>query len=113
MINRTIAASALVVGLLGSVSGCAWINDRFGDGSRQATAGQSMDDRTITSRVKDRLGEDRSIDAKRIHVDTLRGTVQLSGFVNTQAERTKAAKIARDVPEVKAVRDDIIVSSSN
>lgn len=110
MMNRTLGTSALVVALLGA-SGCAWMSERFGD--RQSTAGQALDDRTITSRVKDRIEEDRSIDSKRINIETLNGTVQLSGFVATQAERARAVKIAREVPDVKAVRDDMIVRSSN
>jgi hyperosmotically inducible protein len=110
MMIRSVAASLLVVGVLGA-SGCAMISERFGD--KQSTAGQAMDDRTITSRVKERIEDDRSIDSGRLNIETLRGTVQLSGFVATAAERARAVQIARAVPEVKAVRDDIIVRTGN
>ena len=110
MMIRSLAAAMLAVGVLGA-SGCAMISERFGD--RQSTAGQALDDRTITSRVKERIEDDRSIDSKRISIDTLKGTVQLSGFVATAAERARAVQIARAVPEVKAVRDDIIVRAGN
>src|SRR5262245_11029360 len=99
MIHRTLTGAVLVAAAMGSICGFAWMSEHFSD--RQSTAGQTMDDRTITSRVKERIEQDRSIDAKRLNVETLNGTVQLSGFLTTQAERARAVKIAHDVPDVK------------
>ena len=59
------------------------------------------------------MAEDPNVSAMRISVETLNGTVQLSGFATTQAEKDKAAVLARGVPEVKDVRNNIIVRPSN
>ena len=52
---------------------------------------------------------DRSVAATSINVETLNGTVQLSGFAKSQAEKEKAAEIARGAKGVRSVRNDIIV----
>jgi osmotically-inducible protein OsmY len=46
-------------------------------------------------------------------VETLDGTVQLSGFATSQAEKDKAAMVARGVPEVRDVRNNIVVRTTN
>lgn len=102
--NKTFATSLLVLGLLGT-AGCA-----VTDG--QSTAGQYIDDATITTRVKARMAEDPQVSAMRINVETLNGTVQLSGFAASEAEKNKAASIARNVPDVKNVRNNIVVRSN-
>jgi osmotically-inducible protein OsmY len=97
-----VTASILALGALG-VSGCSSIF------SRQATVGQAVDDATISTRVKTRFAQDPQVSAMRINVDTLNGTVQLSGFATSDAERARAAELARAVPDVKEVRNNIIV----
>ena len=75
----------------------------------QSSVGQYVDDATITTRVKARMAEDKTVSAMRINVETLNGTVQLSGFAASEAEKDQAAALARGVPDVKAVRNDIVV----
>lgn len=99
--NKTLFTSVLVLGLLGT-AGCA-----LTDG--QSTVGEYVDDATITTRVKARMAEDKQVSAMRLNVETLNGTVQLSGFATSEAEKARATQIARNVPEVKAVRNDIVV----
>jgi osmotically-inducible protein OsmY len=99
--NRTLYTSALVLSLLGA-AGCA-VTDS------QSTVGQYVDDSTITTRVKSRMAEDTQVSASRISVETLNGTVQLSGFAANSAEKARAAQIARSVPGVKDVRNNIAV----
>lgn len=100
--NKTIITSAvLVLSLLGGV-GCA-----VTDG--QSSAGQYVDDATITTRVKARFAEDKTVSATRISVETVNGTVQLSGFAATDAEKARAAQIARGTPNVKEVRNSIVI----
>jgi osmotically-inducible protein OsmY len=99
-----IAAAAIAAGtLLGSV-GCAVT-------SGQSSVGQYVDDSTITARVKAKMAQDPMVSAMRIDVKTVNGTVQLAGFATSQAEKDAAAKMAADVPDVKSVRNDIIVRS--
>jgi osmotically-inducible protein OsmY len=81
--------------------------------SGQSSVGQFVDDTTITTRVKARFAEDTAVSAMRIQVETLKGTVQLSGFATSQAEKDKAAQLARGVPDVKDVRNDIVVRAGN
>lgn len=101
--KKLIVVSMIAVGALMG-SGCAVSGG-------QSTAGQYVDDATITTRVKARMAEDPSVSAMRISVETLNGTVQLSGFATSQLEKDKAAVLARGVPDVKDVRNNIIVRS--
>ena len=107
--KRTLQATALSLALLGlgaGLGGCA-VTDK------QSSVGQYVDDTTITSRVKTRMAKDDNVSASRIQVETLNGTVQLAGFVPTQDEKDRAGAIAREVPDVKDVRNNIIVRPAN
>lgn len=92
------AAAVLVV----QTTGCAVARD-------QQTVGSYIDDTTITTRVKTRFAEDKTVSAMAINVETLKGTVQLSGFAKTDAERQMAENIASGVPGVIDVHNDIVV----
>ena len=81
--------------------------------SGQSSVGQYVDDATVTTRVKARMAEDPDVSAMRIQVETLNGTVQLSGFAASQAEKDKAGTLARGVPDVRDVRNNIIVRSGS
>ncbi|MGH8832004.1 MAG: BON domain-containing protein [Polaromonas sp.] len=83
-------------------SGCAV-------GRGQETAGAYVDDAAITTSVKARFVEDKTVSAMSIRVETLNGTVQLSGFAKSDAEKTQAENIARGVRNVKSVRNNIVV----
>jgi hyperosmotically inducible protein len=98
---------ALMVGA-GAIaySGCA-VTDR------QTTVGQAVDDGAISTRVKARMAEDPNVSAMRIEVETLNGVVQLAGFATSQAEKERAAMLARNVPNVREVRNNIIVRPAN
>jgi hyperosmotically inducible periplasmic protein len=103
--KKILLASMLALGAL-ATTGCAVT-------SGQSTAGQYIDDATISTRVKARFAEDTSVSAMRLQVETLNGTVQLSGFAASQAEKDKAGQLARGVPDVKEVRNNIIVRTAN
>lgn len=75
----------------------------------QETAGGYVDDAGITTAIKSKFVEDKTVDAASINVHTLNGTVQLSGFAKSAAEKSKAEQIARDTRGVRSVHDDIIV----
>ena len=96
------AAAMLAVSLTLGVAGCAVT-------SGQSTVGQYVDDATITTRVKARMAKDPKVGAMRIDVNTLNGVVQLAGFATSEAERAEAGRIAREVPDVKDVRNNIVV----
>jgi hyperosmotically inducible protein len=100
--RNTLAVAAFALATLLQVQGCSVT-------SGQSSVGQYVDDATITARVKKRFAEDPQVAATRISVETLNGTVQLSGFAVNDAERARAAEIARSVPDVRDVRNDVIV----
>ena len=98
---RAIAFAALAgITIIGS--GCAVVRG-------QQTTGAYVDDAAITAAVKAKFLEDKSVSGMSISVETLNGTVQLSGFAKSTTEKTQAENIARGVKNVKAVRNDIVV----
>src|SRR6218665_3618521 len=101
MIRNTLAAAATAIALL-ATTGCAVTRD-------QSSAGAYVDDTTITAKVKSKFIEDKAVAASSIQVETLNGTVQLSGFAKSENERDQAAALARDVKGVKSVKNDILV----
>ena len=75
----------------------------------QQTMGSYVDDAGITTAVKAKMAEDKNVAATSISVETLNGTVQLSGFAKTQAEKSQAEAIARNTKNVREVRNSIVV----
>lgn len=88
--------------LLTMVTGCA------GDRYHQST-GENIDDHGTTMRVKSALSKDAQYKYEDVNVDTFKGVVQLSGFVNTHAQKSRAAEIAKGVENVKDVENNITV----
>jgi hyperosmotically inducible protein len=68
-----------------------------------------VDDSTITTKVKALLAEDDFLKSFQISVETYKGTVQLSGFVNSQDAVRKAGEITRSVKGVTSVKNNLIV----
>lgn len=98
---RAIAFAALAgITIIGT--GCAV-------GRGQETVGSYVDDAAITTSVKAKMAEDKTVSATSISVETLNGTVQLSGFAKSGAEKMQAENIARGVKNVRSVRNDIVV----
>lgn len=77
--------------------------------SKQESTGEYVDDSVITTKVKSLLADDNFLKSFQIGVETYKGIVQLSGFVNTQTAVDKAGEIARSVKGVKAVKNDLLV----
>jgi len=100
-IRTTLAATVAAVALL-SASGCAVTRG-------QETVGAYVDDATMTTQIKSRFVSNKDVDAASIKVETLNGTVLLSGFAKNATEKAAAERIARDVNGVKAVRNEIAI----
>lgn len=75
--------------------------------SKQKSAGDYIDDAVVTTRVKAAIFNDPTLKASEINVETYKGVVQLSGFVLSEADRTRAAQVAREVKGVESVKNDI------
>ena len=75
----------------------------------QKSTGEVVDDAVITGHVKTALIADPVTKAHQINVETFKGTVQLSGFVETNEARNRALQLAKDVEGVKQVKDALEV----
>ncbi|MBX9716258.1 MAG: BON domain-containing protein [Burkholderiaceae bacterium] len=104
MSTRTTLASIAACVALITLSGCAVTRD-------QSTVGAYIDDTAITTSVKARFVDNKDVDATSISVETLNGTVLLSGFAKSSAEKMRAEEIAVSVKGVKSVRNEIALRS--
>ena len=75
----------------------------------QESTGEYVDDSVITTKVKGLLAGDDFLKSFQIGVETFKGVVQLSGFVNSQKAVDKAIEITRSVKGVTSVKNDLIV----
>jgi osmotically-inducible protein OsmY len=75
----------------------------------QETVGAYVDDTAITTAVKARFVDNKEVDASSIRVETLNGTVMLSGFAKNATERTTAEGLTRKVEGVRSVKNEIAV----
>jgi hyperosmotically inducible protein len=100
--KRAIVCSFVFFIVLFTFVGCA-------STSKQSSTGEYVDDSVITTKVKSLLARDDFLKSFRISVETYKGVVQLSGFVNTQDAADKAGQIAGSVKGVQSVRNDLIV----
>ncbi len=96
---RFFSAFLLALTLLTAV-GCA-------STQKQAGTGEYFDDSVITTKVKAAILHEPSLSSAEINVETFKGVVQLSGFVNSSADINKAVEIARDVKGVNSVKNDM------
>jgi osmotically-inducible protein OsmY len=92
----------LVLTLIVSFAACA-------STSKHEGTGEYVDNSVITTKVKSLLASDDFLKSFDIGVETYKGTVQLSGFVDSQRAIDKAAQIARSVEGVKSVKNDLRV----
>jgi osmotically-inducible protein OsmY len=79
--------------------------------SKQEGAGEYVDDSVITTKVKSQLAADDFLKSFEISVETYKGIVQLSGFVDSQKAVNKAGEIAGGVQGVKSVQNDLNVKN--
>ncbi len=98
-LTRIFTAFFLALTLL-TAAGCASTEKHEG-------TGEYVDDSVITSKVKALLFDDPSLKSGEINVETFKGVVQLSGFVNSSADIDKAVEITRGVSGVVSVKNDM------
>jgi osmotically-inducible protein OsmY len=93
-------ATFFFVIVLASLLGCA-------STSKQEGTGEYVDDTVITSKVKAAIFNDPSLKSAEINVETFKGVVQLSGFVNSREDINKAVQVTRGVQGVVSVKNDM------
>ena len=100
--NTRITFAAVAAAILLTTAGCAVTRG-------QETVGAYIDDSAITTAVKGRYVGNKEVDATSISVETLNGTVMLSGFAKNATEKSTAESIAWKVSGVKLVKNEIAV----
>jgi osmotically-inducible protein OsmY len=100
-LGKYLSAVFLAVTLL-FVAGCA-------STAKQEGTGEYVDDSVITTKVKAVIFNEPTLKSAEINVETFKGTVQLSGFVSSQAAINKAVELARHVGGVTSVKNDMRV----
>ena len=100
-IKTTLVAAMMAAALL-TTAGCAVSRG-------QETVGAYVDDAGITTLVKSRMADSKLVSASSISVETLNGTVMLSGFAVSATEKNAAETIARGVSNVKLVKNEIAI----
>lgn len=106
-ILRLTASFALLgaLAMAGSLTGCA------GDRYTQST-GERIDDKADSSRVKSALSADTLFKYEDVKVQTFKGVVQLSGFVTSRDQKSRAGDLAKAVEGVKEVQNNISVKET-
>lgn len=95
---RVLKTLFLVVLLAGSVAACSG-----------ETAGEYVDDSVISNKVRAKLIDDKDLNLFQVDVTTLKGEVQISGFVDSQVAKERAGRVAGSVSGVKAVHNNLVV----
>jgi len=106
--KRTSTAAALLAALMATavMAGCS-------SAPTQQPAAEAVDDGVVTAKVKAALVADPVTKAHQITVETFKGTVQLSGFVESDEARSRALQLARNVDGVRKVKDAMEVRKSD
>ena len=97
-----VIALAILTGVTLASTGCAVMRG-------QTDVGTYVDDRAIHTAVKAKLLEDKTTGGLSINVDVLNGSVQLSGFAKSPAEKAQAEVLARNTKGVREVRNNLVV----
>jgi len=99
---KPMVRTLLVLLVLAVIAGCASTRT-------QESTGQYVDDSSITAKVKADILGDSALKVFDIGVETFKGVVQLSGFVNSAEIRSRAGVVASRVNGVKSVKNSLIV----
>lgn len=93
--------------LLLGVTGCTTSGSRY-----EQSTGERIDDRGTSSRVRAALAADSQYKYGGVSVETFKGTVQLSGFVNSRDQKNRAGDLSKKVEGVREVVNNITVKES-
>jgi hypothetical protein len=100
MKNLRILTAVIMAGALLNIVGCAETPTR-------ESTGQYSDDVVLSTRVRTELFQDSTLKSSTIAVNTFKGEVQLSGFADSPAQAEKAVAIAKAIPGVVSVKNDM------
>ena len=89
---------------LSMMTGCAVTSGR-------ESAGEYVDDKTMATKIKTSLMRDPTVKAHQVNVTAFRGSVQLSGFVDSQEQKDRATEIVKNMEGVKELHNDLVVAT--
>jgi len=89
--------------------GLAWLPAGCAGSATKESTGEYVDDSAITAKVKAQFVQDSSVKATEIKVETYKGVVSLSGFVDTTDQKARAGQLAAGVTGVREVKNDITI----
>lgn len=92
----------LIIGLLGITSGCS-------STPKSESVGQYVDSSVLTTKVKAAIFNEPTLKSLEVNVETFKGEVQLSGFVTSKEQIQKAVEVAKGVPGVIGVKNNMVV----
>jgi len=101
VMGRAMQTLVVLVAVLAVLSGCRSMTGK--------SAGQNIDDATITASVKSKLVAEKAANLTRVDVDTNNGTVYLNGTVDSADQKTRAEQLAREAKGVKSVVNNLQV----
>lgn len=102
-----VLGTALAGVTAGFVVGCSKSPDATGTPAPSTTVGTEIDDSVVTTRVKSALLSDPDVKSFDFKVDTRKGEVQLSGFVDNQSQLDRAITVTRGVTGVKGIQNNV------
>ena len=92
-----------------TVAGVKSVSNNLKVQTSERTAGEAVDDTVITAKVKTALTQDPDVAARDVNVETREGVVQLGGFVDSSAQKSKASEVTRRIAGVKQVDNQLEV----
>jgi osmotically-inducible protein OsmY len=98
-------STACTVVLFAALTACAPTKTSEG-------TGEYIDDSVITTKVKAAFAEDPTVKATQVQVETFKGTVQLSGFVDSPDQEHRAVELAKQVQGVQSVKNDMVLRAA-
>ncbi|HXC36619.1 MAG TPA: BON domain-containing protein [Candidatus Acidoferrales bacterium] len=102
IVSMALCLGLLATGTVGTLTGCS------GNSNTRST-GQYIDDKTLGRQVRSAMSNNSEYRFDQVNVDVYRGTCQLSGFVDTEAQKDKAGDLAKGVQGVTSVDNNITV----
>src|SRR5688500_15160127 len=104
---KHIARWVLIAMMGAAAAACSSTDEQGSTEAAAANAGRVVDDSVITGKVKAALVADPTTKAHQISVETFKGVVQLSGFVDSSEAKQRATQVAGDIEGVKNVKNEL------
>ena len=110
---KHIARWVLIATMGAAAAACSSTDEQGSTEAAAANAGRVVDDSVITGKVKAALVADPATKAHQISVETFKGVVQLSGFVDSSEAKQRASQVAENVEGVRDVKNELELRSRN